>query len=286
MTAELHRKLAMEAVYATDTWKACWPIWEPKILALTSSLADPEQVFDLGSQLKEVFSVTSSGSRSQSSLSGGGTGWECLVCWYLNLVLSGTNGVAMRQSRKVFPRPLRDATTVSYGTTQTNTEADICVVIYPPGFKFPGPGRGFMGALDKSVSVSISDIELGVVQCKTNWNDNAQIPMLWDMVYRASFGAGTHVTIGKSGVTIKNLKKFTYAFVTVPTQTTDFKPSTMAVKRVNNLSGGNYWGRPTKAGVALSLSEIFTKNYGSAFTGTVKDSISKAIKSKIGLFSP
>ena len=25
--------------------------------------------------------------------------------------------------------------------------------------------------------------EIGVIQCKTNWNDNAQIPMLWDMIY-------------------------------------------------------------------------------------------------------
>lgn len=29
----------------------------------------------------------------------------------------------------------------------------------------------------------VGNLEAHIIQCKTNWNDNAQIPMLWNMVY-------------------------------------------------------------------------------------------------------
>ena len=287
MTVEHHRQLAMDAVASIKTWQDCWPIWSGVIDSLTDNLSDATKVHQVGDHLREVFFATNTGGRDQGSLSGGGAGWESLVTWYLNLVFSGTNAVAMRQSQAVVPRTLLDATTIRYGNHQTNTESDVCVVVYPEDFDFPEADKDFMKNLDTEVAKRIGEIELGIIQCKTNWNDNAQVPMLWDMVYRASFGPGTGIHIGKNGYSVKNLQRFTYSFVTVPSQKEGRMPSKstqMAVKRVCNLTGGNFWGLPTKSGVALSLSEIFDSNFASAFSLNVRASIQNAIDAKTGLF--
>jgi hypothetical protein len=255
-------------------------------LKYTDNLSNPQKIHALGGQLREIFLATNTGSRDQGALSGGGTGWECLVTWYLNLVFSGTNAVAMRQSKSLVPSTLLDATTINYGSNQTNTESDICIIIYPDDFDFPEVNKNFIRNVDKELSTRIRDIELGIIQCKTNWNDNAQIPMLWDMIYRAKDFRSNNIHIGRNGYSVGRLHKFTYSFVTAPTQKPGKMPnnsSQMAVKRVANLSGGNYWGMPSKSGVALSLSEIFERNFSSAFKEDIRSSINNAMKRKIGL---
>ena len=284
MTVESHRLMAMEAIHETATWKNCWSRWQPEVLRRTSNLSDAQKLYDLGTQLREIFEITSTGTRSQSDVSSAGAAWECLVCWYLNLIFSGTRAVAMRRNKRLVPSILLDATAVSYGTTQTNTESDLCVVVYPPGFAFPTGKRRYKENLDNAARTAVGSIELGVIQCKTSWADNAQIPMLWDMVYRGGFKPSSLVHIGRHGVSIKHLKNFTYSFATVPTQRKTFKPTMMAVKRVSSLSGGNFWGMPTSAGVALSLSEIFIRNFSVAFDKPVPASVADAITHKVGLF--
>lgn len=190
----------------------------------------------------------------------------------------------MRRNKRLVPSILLDATAVSYGTTQTNTESDLCVVVYPPGFSFPTGKRRYKENLDNAARTAVGSIELGMIQCKTSWADNAQIPMLWDMVYRGDFKPSSVVHIGRRGVSIEHLKKFTYSFATVPTQRKAFKPTMMAVKRVSSLSGGNFWGMPTSAGVAFSLSEIFIRNFSAAFEKPVPESVADAITRKVGLF--
>lgn len=214
MTAEYHRDLAMQSIKGIKTWQDCWPVWEAALGRLSSNFSDAKKVHLLGDHLRDVFFATNTGGRDQGSLSGGGAGWESLVSWYLNIVFSGTNAVAMRQSKSVVPRTLLDATTIRYGNHQTNTESDVCVIVYPEDFVFPDPDKKFMNELDKEIARRIGDIELGVIQCKTNWNDNAQVPMLWDMVYRASFGPGTNIHIGMNGYSVKHLRRFSYSFAT------------------------------------------------------------------------
>lgn len=275
----------MKAIRATATWKSCWAIWEPEILRRTDELSSAKKIFDLGGQLGEIFATSSGVGRGQGSLSGAGTAWESLVCWYLNLVFSGTRAVALRQSRQLFPNVLFDATTITYGNFRTNTESDLCVIVYPKGFQFPGSPRHYLKRLDDAVAARLDAVELGIIQCKTNWNENAQIPMLWDMVYQAKFGDDASVKVGNDGYAVDHLKKFTYSFVTVPTQKRGFEISSMPVKRMRGMSGGNYWGRPAKDGVALAISDIFNRNFKSAFDTDVKSSIARAIAAKQGLFA-
>jgi hypothetical protein len=117
MSVELHRDMAMKAIYDTKTWKSCWPRWEPEINRRTANLADPQRIYDLGSQLREIFFLTNTGQRGQADVAAAGAAWECLVCWYLNLVFSGTSAVAMRKSKELVPSILLDATTVSLATS-------------------------------------------------------------------------------------------------------------------------------------------------------------------------
>jgi hypothetical protein len=112
--------------------------------------------------------------------------------------------------------------------------------------------------LDLIADRRFEDLFVTVIQCKTNWNENAQIPMLWDMVYNTDSFLDPRIVVGVNNRDHKKLGSFKYAFVTVPTNNTEYKPSLLPVKRVHELSGGNYWGRPTKSGVARSLQEIFS----------------------------
>lgn len=113
--------------------------------------------------------------------------------------------------------------------------------------------------LDALVARDFNEIEKHIIQCKTNWNDNAQVPMLWDAVYAADrFRNG--ITVGQNGYSIRNVDMFTYSFATVPTVKLEkIKKDSTCVLRVRNLSGGNYWGLPSQIGIADSLKEMLVR---------------------------
>ena len=107
-----------------------------------------------------------------------------------------------------------------------------------------------------------------MIQCKTNWNDNAQIPMAWDMIYSSNSFSGRNISIGSEQYSIFKLNNFMYSFVTVPTQKNvekSFKETSTSVARVKRLSGHNFWGIKTKENIAYSMGDIFELNYHSSF---------------------
>lgn len=270
------RRRAISSVFGMQTFQTCWPIWHNAIQDLTDNFRDPARVYDLGSRLSEVFKLTGEGGRDQSNLSGGGAAWEGLICWYLNVVLTDTRAVVIKQSKSLLPEPLSDAMSVVYKNTKTNSESDLSGIIFPND-ELLLSGVYNHDDLNKYVANNISNISLHNIQCKTNWNDNAQIPMLWDMVYTFRGVKHHKVRIGSNGYDLNDLKEFSYSFVTVPTQKKDILPNSMAVRRVESLSGGNFWGRKTKAGVAESLSEIFKRVFGPAFDQDVRGHIAKLV---------
>jgi hypothetical protein len=278
---EEHRAAQVKRLKAMRSFGSCWPIWERQIQEITSDYTDPKGIYDLGHHLSDIFRSTGGEGRDQSSLSGGGAAWEALVCWYLNLVFVGTRAIAFKQNKALVPRCIYDAATVTYGSHPTNTESDISVIVVPGGVQMPAVSTSGLDTYEALVRQDFSNVTLGIIQCKTNWNDNAQIPMLWDMVYRADYPKGTGVVIGRNGYSVRHLD-FSYSFVVVPSQKSEIVAGSVPTIRVNALSGGNYWGQPTKRGVALGLPEIFMRNFGSAFEQNVQDTIKNAIHKKIG----
>lgn len=281
---ELYRKEAVNKLFTTNTVKSCWPSWKTKIAQISNGNLDAPTILNLGDSLSSIFQVTNAG-RSQGGVSGAGSAWESLVCWYLNLALTGSRTVVFKQCKALSPEPIRNAIQVNYGTFPSNTEADLIAITFPDEFwstknlialesdinasalihKKRNGDYDLKKTLDSFTEKYFQRIEVTIIQCKTNWNDNAQIPMLWGMIYSAQgFLQNSGIAIGTNNYSAHNLKQFKYAFVTVPTNTNVvYKSTATCVHRVRNLSGGNYWGKATEASVAFSIKEIFSRNFAS-----------------------
>ena len=279
---EYLREQVIRQLFATAGFAAAWPTWKAEIDKLTVG-RNAHQIYDLGDHLRDIFYTTNTSSeRSQSDVSGGGANWEALICWYLNLCLIGRRTVVIKHNARLMPACVSNAITVNYGTFPSNTESDLIALTFPDESEYTCD-KDFISVCDTDgnlvktyksskspyniseimnalCSRDFSNIEIHIIQCKTNWNDNAQIPMLWDAVYSATnFRSG--VTVGTNGYSITDVSRFTYSFVTVPTVKLEkIKSSSLCVLRVMNLSGGNYWGLPSLKGVANSVKEMLNRN--------------------------
>ena len=300
---DILRKISVETLFKAETFQKCWDVWRPNVKHILGPIISEDDIINLGDRLSNIFKTTGGSGRGQSELSGGGQAWESLVCWYINLCTVGSRIVAFKKMSLV-PSAIRDAITVNYGNYACNTESDITVVIFPDSHDYKTDigqleTRGTNGKIipvykrnkfnteliDFLIKRDFSQCQIGIIQCKTNWNDNAQIPMLWDMIYSAGGFRGRNITIGRNNFSIGQSPNFTYSFVTVPSNQHDlYRPDTLAVKRVTNLSGGNYWGQPTLPDVARSLKEIFVNNYNLGFKTTIRADIRTALPNfSIGL---
>ncbi|WP_422355125.1 hypothetical protein [Roseivirga pacifica] len=295
---EILRKQSIESLFEANTFNSSWRHWKESIRNIIGDEFTELQLIGLGDHLSDIFQSTGGTGRTQGSLSGGGAAWESLVCWYINLCSVGSRIVAIKKMSLV-PAPIQNAITVNYGNFACNTESDITVIIFPDKPQYitnvtentlftdansstPALKRGIINKdyIDKATQFDFDDFEIGVIQCKTNWNDNAQIPMLWDMIYSANGFKGRNITIGKNGFNIHDTKNFTYSFVTVPSNKKGvYKDTSVSVKRVTNLSGGNYWGRPTQENVARSLKEIFNNNYNSGYSDNLRTDVRNSLPS-------
>ncbi len=294
---EFFRVKIITDLFKQNTFNSVWEIWNHQIKALLGEHPTASSILNLGDNLREIFKTTGTQGRTQGELSGGGAAWESLVCWYLNICSIGSRVVAVKKF-SALPSPLKDALSVNYQNFTCTTESDIVVIVFPhlndylnnvdnielrdeqneiiPIYR--GGTVNLRIILDYLCTRDFTAYEVGIVQCKTNWNDNAQIPMLWDMIYNAQGFQNRNITIGKNGYSMKDVNKFTYSFVTVPSNSpTNYRSSSLAVKRVTNISGGNYWGKLSVNHVARSLKEIFNNNFQSGFTPNLRETLSQNI---------
>lgn len=265
---EYARELSIKKLFETNGFSTVWPTWKNKIQTDIFNSAPPTEhlIYSIGDSLRDIFRTTGQAGRSQSDVSGGGANWEALVCWYLNICLIDRRTFVLKHNKDLIPSPIKDAITVNYGNFRSNTESDLIAITFPDKAEYTidkeqilindihgnsvdinkGKNYNFLPILDALVARDFDDIEIHIIQCKTNWNDNAQIPMLWDAVYSANtFRNG--ISVGTNGYSIHDAKRFTYSFVTVPSNQIKkngrltYKNTSTAVLRVLNLSGGNYW---------------------------------------------
>ena len=159
--------------------------------------------------------------------------------------------------------------TLGYKTVSSNSESDLVAIEFPEELGIPKtqPSRKrLVDGVDLVCRSRFPNLGVTVIQCKTNWADNAQIPMLWDMVYSMKDSRASGVTVGTAKLSPDRLTHFAYAFATVPTQKDlkgKYKDSSLPVRRVSNLSGGNYWATESRSGVASSLDNLAHKNFTS-----------------------
>jgi hypothetical protein len=277
------RKASVDNLFRNNTFHNCWQTGMPYINQIVQNIT-PASIYSLGDQVRSVFITTRNPGRGQGDLSAGGTAWESLVCWYLNICNIGRRTVIIKHHKSLLPTCVCDAMTVNYNNFTSNTESDLIAITFPdipeysmefstlnildnnghsiPVFRNNGLPN-LKQVLDALTYRHFQNLEIHIIQCKTNWNDNAQIPMLWDMVYSAG-GFQRNIVVGKNGVSITGVHRFSYSFVTVPSNSsTLYNPNSTAVRRVTNISGGNYWGLPSVQGVALSVKEMLARNLNS-----------------------
>ncbi len=293
------RKKSIEQLFKPAGFTSNWLTWGTEINNLIPKRT-AKQIFDLGDNLRDVFYSTNTGTREQSDVSGGGASWESLVCWYLNLCLIGRRTVVIKHNKKLIPTPISDAITVNYGSFVSNTESDLIAITFPDSDNYNidkdninitntdgdpvtvrkrGGKYNLKEVLDALCHEDFEKIEIHVIQCKTNWNDNAQIPMMWDMIYSAK-DFRNNIEVGKNGYSMHDSKKFSYSFVTVPTiKLEKIKATSTCVKRVANLSGGNYWGMKSASSISSSIKELLVRNLKSgnsaSHLATLKDELPK-----------
>lgn len=287
------RKNVVSDLFATAAIQNCWPIWLNRAKAIIGPQPTAQSVLRIGDHLSEIFQLTNRGGRNQGALTTGGTAWESLITWYINLCTAQSRVVAIKKTSSL-PSPVKDAITVNYQNYACSSESDITVIVFPDDPRFTDENidlytnRGNInkGALDELVGDTFTRFEVGIIQCKTNWNDNAQIPMLWDMIYTAGRFRGRQISVGINNYSIQHLGVFTYAFATVPTnQFGLYKVDSLCVGRVKNLSGGNYWGYPTRNGVARNIKEIF-QNYADGYNnGNIRLTLQTALEQLNGDYS-
>ena len=266
-----------------QSFQKSWAAFKPKIDTLCNpATPTAQEIFELGNHLSDIFKSNIVTGRGQSAVSTGGTAWECLVVWYLNLIFWGTDVIAARRNKNFIPKILLDSLSVSIANHSTNSESDIII------FSVPNIGNISdltLSNINELISSNVLGSDLAVVQCKTNWADNSQIPMLWDLIYNAQGSNRIQsVQVGKQGIGPTSFRTFSYAFVTVPTQKKPFKPNAIAVLRVKNLTGGNYWGRATEANIASSISEFPGRNFSSVFSGGVQTHINAQLQADAQYF--
>ena len=275
------RNDAVSKLFTGNSVQEAWKKWHPVITDLIGSPPQANKIFDLGDHLRDVmFSAYEkidkpTLSQTQAMKSRSGVLWESLLTWYCNLCLIGTRSVVIKKSKSLVPSQFLDAITADYGTQQEDSEADLIALTFPNGVdltSFP--------TLEKLVDEHFKDFELGVISCKTPWNDFSVIPQHWNMVYNLAINDpdALEMKIGINDWDVTVLKKFFYAFATLPSQKPEIiKSTSLPVVRLEKLSGGNFWGLPSKKDIAKSMKEIFKKNFSSSIGDGIESNLKKEL---------
>lgn len=232
----------------------------PSIGAVTN-----KSVIQIGEHLSDAFRLNDSGVRTQTGVSAAGNVWEGVLQWYLNVCLAGTKAICVRAG-KFAPSAISDCLSIIYQGTILRSEPDLLIISLEELKNAPRERSrsGAIRKLNQIVSDNFNKVGVINIQCKTTWNDNAQVPMLYNMLYNQARKGATipnGFTIGTKGHFLLNLGHFGYAFATVPTcsdaKLAKFKNTSTHVLRVKPLSAGYYWGRPTTP-IASCISELFS----------------------------
>ena len=116
---------ALKHISGLPSFSKSWPNYSIGINHHLGSTPDGNDLFNLGDHLSDCFQGNTPAGRSQSQLSTGGTAWECLVVWYLNIIFWNTNVVVAKSVKKFIPDVVRDSIACNISNISTNTESDI-----------------------------------------------------------------------------------------------------------------------------------------------------------------
>lgn len=160
---------------------------------------------------------------------------------------------------------------VSYGGTSVEGDLDVALIVLPDSARQADTTGTSDDAKRKAAKRKYWELfdqgfrgaYVCLIACKTNWNDAIQAIMLWNLLYSIRAQGGdlpSGISIGAGGFSLDDLAGFTNAFVTVPTNKLgSFKPTGMPVQRARGMTGGHYWGYPTRPGICPNIQEFLDR---------------------------
>jgi hypothetical protein len=248
-------------------WPARRAFLHSRIGGPTSSTA--RDLVGLGAYLGEAHRAPAVPGRGQADVSRSGAAWHGLVTYYLNLVFAGTDAVAV--TAPFCPSSVKDSMKVSYGGTSVRGDLDVVLLVLPGASTRPEPTaadvdvrrRRAKGQYQLLFNGSFNTAYVALLALKTNWNDAVQSVMLWNLLYTLRAAGGTlppGLSIGSGGFSLDQLAGFSNAFITVPTNNlSNYTATSMSVQRMRAMSGGYYWGYPTRPGVCSNIAEFLDR---------------------------
>ena len=262
-------------LFEMQSLSSVWPLAKTTLCTnLPQNAVSAHNILELGRHLSGTFTglhnpaATTTEAEAQALVARGGALWEGLVVWYLNLCLAGTRAVAIKKKSHM-PKSVRDALSVWIGNSEKLSEPDVLILHLDSEALDGSYARSPVQAFQTLLDANFSEIKAVNIQCKTNWNDTVQTPLLWNILYAAAVASGAHsnalgastITFGANGRYLPNLSGFRYGFVTVPSNDPEgFSPQTSPVVRGRAFTGGCYWGRETIPHVCRNIMELFNVN--------------------------
>ena len=276
----------MNELMSVPSVQRAWPLIRahlrgclPSAQKLTAS-----HIAGLGPHLSEAFKAgepATAGMDPQAKASIAGAVWEGLIVWYLNICLAGSRSVAIKKKSHA-PASVANSMSVVLNAGGRLSEPDVLIVTLDSNKVDDVLARWPTAAWRKNVDDNFGDCCVINIQCKSNWNDTLQTPMLWNLLYDAARNlsaaagnslqllGGNRISFGQSGFYIKDLKGFCYAFVTAPSdKVTNFSVQSVHVLRTRFFTGGAFWGRPTSPNICTSFQEFFNVNSTALASGLV-----------------
>ena len=267
--SETHKNLAEQlrhevlfSLINSPTFGKSLPKRSEYIFNKISQHSGSKNIKNAGEHLSSSFSLIKT-KRGQKEVARAGVVWESLIVWYLNLCLIDTQAVCLKGS-KFCPKAVKDALKLYIDNDPVGGEMDVLILSSKHFLAAPEDSRAaLIRKIDQVAEDHFSNIGIINLQCKTSWADNAQAVMLYNMLYKQAFAGNASQNgfrVGKTPFTLDQVGHLGYAFSTVPTQKDlddKFKRNSTSVLRVKCCTAGNYWGHPTKDGIARCISEIF-----------------------------
>lgn len=190
------RQQQMKKILSLPSFQKDWVLRED-FLATKMGDFSKRKVVNLSDYLGDCFrtrsvpagssSIAATSSRAVSNRLNSGSGdiWESIVTWYLNICLYGTNAVAVR-GKEFCPKPIKDSISILHDSSVLHSEPDV-MIICSKELNDLEEEKSWIKSVTKINEVVEKDFKKVCViniQAKTNWNENAQYGMLWNMLYK------------------------------------------------------------------------------------------------------
>ena len=264
---QIARRKAVDALFNesfSNSWKY---VFLPRIRKILGEKPRVDDLVTLGENLSSIFTNSNVNNQTNQVKAIGGSHWESLCIWYLNLLSYGTRTIAVPRgaNKSLIPVEIQEGLSAFHKGELVRKQTDPYLISIPitkqiPEFNIGLKDNQIIGEYQKYIARNCESIRFTLLCCKTNCSDIIKEPMLWNFIYQKEF-ASPVIEIGNDKWNPSKLGYLSTAFVTIPVGNIQrWKRSHAQCVRARTFSGGSYWGRPGNEDLGFgNLSSIFNE---------------------------